>query len=100
MIMRLMTDFHTHIIPAVDDGSRDMEMTREMLNEECAQGVKTIVATPHFYANRKSIRDFLEVRACRLEEVREALDEMGPEADIRLMAGAEVYYFQGMGMAE
>ena len=98
--MGIMVDFHTHIIPAVDDGSRDINMSIAMLKEECAQGVDTLVATPHFYAARKSVQHFFDARTSRLEEVRKTLDEMGLASEIRLMAGAEVYYFQGMGRAE
>lgn len=45
-----MIDFHTHILPGIDDGSRSVEMTMQMLNAETEQGVTGIVATPHFYA--------------------------------------------------
>jgi len=38
-----MIDFHTHILPGIDDGSRDLEETKEMLQEEAAQGVSHIV---------------------------------------------------------
>lgn len=98
--MRIMIDFHTHIIPAVDDGSRDINMSIAMVEEECAQGVGTLVATPHFYAARNSVQHFFDMRGSRLKEVRKTLDEMGLADEIRLMAGAEVYYFQGIGRAE
>ena len=92
-----MIDFHTHILPGIDDGSRDAGMTEAMLREEQRQGVELVVATPHFYANRMSIEAFLSRRAGALEKAerlrrRAALPE--------IVAGAEVYYFQGMGRAE
>ena len=94
-----LTDFHTHILPGIDDGSRDLQMTEEMLREEKRQGVRTVIATPHFYAGRMSMDRFLERRAEALERTeqrRQASDEPLPE----ILAGAEVYYFQGMGAAE
>lgn len=94
-----MIDFHTHVLPGIDDGSRDIPMTEAMLREEARQGVELVVATPHFYANRMSIDRFLSRRAQALE----ATEDMRRRANAALpalMVGAEVYYFQGMGMAE
>ena len=34
-----MIDFHTHILPGIDDGSKDIAMTEEMLRREAAMGV-------------------------------------------------------------
>ena len=67
-----MIDFHTHILPGIDDGSRNIDMTVAMLSEEVSQGVTAVVATPHFYANRTSVAAFLERRekACAFTELR------------------------------
>ena len=43
-------DFHSHVLPGIDDGSRDVEMSLAMLREMRAQGVDVCVATPHFYS--------------------------------------------------
>lgn len=95
---RLMIDFHTHILPGIDDGSRDIEMTAAMLEEEKRQGVDLICATPHFYAHRMSFDDFLDGRKESAERTAELLSER-PDLP-RILTGAEVYYFQGMGQAE
>ena len=44
-----LTDFHCHILPGVDDGSEDMDMTLQMLDLSYAQGVRRIIATPHYH---------------------------------------------------
>ena len=93
-----MIDFHTHILPGIDDGSKDIEMTEKMLEEEAAQGVTAIYATPHFYAHRKNIAQFLERREQSLGKVRELLLRRPDLPGVT--AGAEVYYFRGMGRAE
>ena len=93
-----MIDFHTHILPGIDDGSMDMKMTEKMLEKEQADGVTHIYATPHFYANRRSVEFFLERRNGAFEKVKELL-ESRPELP-RITAGAEVYYFSGIGKAE
>ena len=41
-------DFHSHILPGVDDGSRSVEESLEMLRAEARQGIGTVVATPPF----------------------------------------------------
>ena len=93
-----MIDFHTHILPGIDDGSRDIDMTEKMLEMEQAMGVSYICATPHFYAHRRSVQTFLDRREGALAEVREILARR-PELP-QITAGAEVYYFAGMGRAE
>ena len=42
-----MIDFHNHVLPGVDDGSKNMEMTLNMLRTASAQGVKKIINTTH-----------------------------------------------------
>ena len=38
-------DFHTHILPGIDDGSRNVEMSLRMLAAQREQQVNEIVAT-------------------------------------------------------
>lgn len=42
-----MIDIHTHILPALDDGSPDLPTSLEMLTTASASGITNIVATPH-----------------------------------------------------
>lgn len=85
-------------MPGIDDGSKDMDMTERMLEAEAAMGVSHIFATPHFYAHRRSIDYFIERRERASAAVNELL-ERRPELP-RITAGAEVFYFSGMGRAE
>lgn len=93
-----MIDFHTHVLPGIDDGSKDIGMTERMLEAEQAMGVSTVYATPHFYAHRRSVKSFLERRDRAYNEVKELLEKR-PELPA-IKTGAEVYYFSGMGKAE
>ena len=43
-----MIDFHNHIIPNLDDGSKSVEMSLNMLKEAQSQGITDIVNTVHF----------------------------------------------------
>ena len=56
-----MIDFHSHILPAIDDGASDMETSISMLAKSRDDGVKTIVSTSHcFPAEENSVADFLK----------------------------------------
>lgn len=96
-----MVDFHIHILPGVDDGSKNSEMSISMLHMEYEQGVETIVATPHFYAHHASVNHFLEKRQKAYDRLQNAIAETGgsPVSQMKIIPGAEVYYFSGMGSA-
>lgn len=85
-------DFHSHILPAVDDGSQSLGMTREMLLQSGEAGVDLMVATPHFYGYRDTLEAFLE----RRHQARQAIGEiLTPEMPgVRL--GAEVAFYSGL----
>jgi protein-tyrosine phosphatase len=40
-------DLHSHILPGIDDGSPDIDVSLAMAREAVAQGINTLVATPH-----------------------------------------------------
>ena len=64
-----MIDIHMHVIPGVDDGSGSMEESLTMLRSAAAQGVTTIVATPHSFALYKNSQVVRE----RFEALRKAV---------------------------
>lgn len=41
-------DMHCHIVPSVDDGASSANIAHKMLQMEYRQGVRNIIATPHF----------------------------------------------------
>lgn len=55
-------DFHSHILPGIDDGSQSEAQSYEMLKQEKAHGVGTVLATPHFYPDDLSPKAFVERR--------------------------------------
>ena len=48
-------DFHSHILPGIDDGSRNVETSIGMLWMCKEHGVDTMIATPHFYADSNTV---------------------------------------------
>lgn len=94
--MNGLIDFHTHILPGVDDGSKSIEMTHSMLRMEWEQGVEVVVATPHFYPQHDSPERFLERRNRAEEQLREVL-----RADLpAIYVGAEVAFYRGMSESD
>ena len=57
-----MIDFHSHILPGIDDGSKSVEESIELLRMLSVQEVDTVAATPHFYASDGSPEEFFERR--------------------------------------
>ena len=93
-----LSDFHSHILPGVDDGSQSLRESLALLRMEAEQGVGTVAATPHFYARRDTMEHFLARRRKAAEKLREAMARQGGLPAVVL--GAEVHYFRGMGHSE
>ena len=90
-----MIDLHTHILPNMDDGSKSLEETVALLKLLKQQGISTVAATPHFYA-QEAPGAFLKRRNASLEMLRSI-----PEEDrLNILPGAEVAYFSGIGSSE
>ncbi|GAB6931795.1 tyrosine-protein phosphatase [Calditerricola satsumensis] len=84
-----MIDIHTHILPGVDDGAKDLATAVAMAREAEAEGIYAIVATPHHrngvYVNER-------------EDVERAVDELNKELrwegiNVRVLPGQEVHVY-------
>lgn len=74
-----MIDIHTHLLYGIDDGPSSFEHSAAMLEAAAADGVETIIATPH---HSNGISEKLQAR----------LEKMRPEAEkfgIKLLPGCE-----------
>lgn len=92
--MILTTDFHTHILPGIDDGSQSLEDSLNMIRKEQTDGINKIVLTPHFYPQQMYPSSFLEKRHEAMEQLRGAFQA---DADIpQFVLGAEVLFCPGM----
>ena len=83
-----MIDMHSHIIYGVDDGSKNKEMTLEMLKLSIGCGVKKIVATPHYMKGRFVV-EYGEIKD-KVNELRQIIKNEA--LDIEIYCGQEVYY--------
>ena len=87
----MRTEYHCHILPGIDDGAKDVEMSLAMIEMMKEQGVERIVATSHFYAHReKSVAEFMKKRQAAFEKIK----DKSPIKNVYL--GAEVAIEHGI----
>ena len=97
-MMSGIIDFHSHILPGVDDGSATLEESIAFLRMEAEQGIRHVVATPHFYARHDRPDRFLNRRRNAELLLREQMQKY-PDLP-QVSVGAEVYYFHGIGSSD
>lgn len=81
-------DIHSHILSGIDDGAESVEETLKMLKIAADDGVRQIIATPHFHYRRghatpEQIRN-------KISEVQKLAEEA--KIPVKLHAGNELYY--------
>ncbi len=79
-------DFHSHILPALDHGSKNTEQALEQLALMSENGTDIAVATSHFYPHEHKVSDFIADRNASLESLKLANVTRAP----RIILGAEV----------
>lgn len=79
-----MIDLHSHLLPAVDDGSKSVEQSLKVLDAMARQGVTDVCLTPHLLAGRAEAGP-----PPAHDRAYEALRAQAPPAP-RLHRGAEV----------
>lgn len=82
-----MIDLHHHLLPAIDDGAADLEMSLAMARMAVEDGIHTIACTPHIYPGLYENTG---------EGIRAAIMELQAELDaagiaLRLVEGADVH---------
>ena len=82
------TDIHSHLLPGVDDGAKDLEQSRELLQMAWDYGTRTIFLTPHYRGPYKKNTPEM------LRSAYRDLCQMAAEAfpGMRLYLGNEVHY--------
>jgi protein-tyrosine phosphatase len=79
-----MIDIHTHLLPGVDDGSRTIEQSRDVLERFAAAGVTCVVCTPHLVASEAD-----RVPMERYQKAHRDVCEIAP-ASITVQRGWEI----------
>jgi tyrosine-protein phosphatase YwqE len=83
----LHTDIHSHLVPAIDDGSKSVEDSLDMISEFMKLGYKKIITTPHVMSD--GYRNTPETILGGLNNVKDALKQN--QMDIEMAAAAEYY---------
>ena len=89
-------DFHSHILPKGDHGSDSEQQAVRQLELLKSAGVGTVVATPHFYPNRHTVKDFEKEEIACLK----ALLKKAPDDRPSIALGAEVLIFDNIDRME
>lgn len=89
-------DFHTHILPNIDDGSCSVHQSVDMIRKLALSGVSKIVLTPHFYADRDEPARFIAGRDHSFSELNNELEKHSDLTDVDFILGAEIEYFEGI----
>lgn len=85
----MLTDYHCHVLPGIDDGAETPEISEKMLDLMKMQGVGRVILTPHFYPHRESsVEDFLRKRA-------DAFAKISHRTEFEFHLGAEVAIERG-----
>ena len=78
-----MIDFHSHILPAIDDGSKSIEDSIQILREAREAGFSKIISTSHYLEGYYEVEE--EERKRLIQELRN--EDIGLE----LYVGSEIY---------
>ena len=81
------TDYHSHVLPKMDDGAKEIEISIEMLRKIKQQGISTVYATPHYYRHLETVDEFLKRRKSAFETISEEVKKL----HLHLKLGAEIY---------
>lgn len=88
-------DIHCHILPELDDGSKNMQQTINMFKIAKEEGIEQMICTPHHHPGRVvASYDECEKRITEVREMLEA-DSTNGISDIKIHLGTELCYFEG-----
>jgi len=86
-----MIDFHNHIIPNLDDGSKSIDMSINMLKEAKAQGITDIINTVHYQhpkmENKNTSYDFIISEINKLQKIADDYN-----INIKIHPASEVFF--------
>lgn len=83
-------DFHSHVLPKIDDGSRSTQMSLDMLRQMKDSGTDIVIATPHYSGNHETVSHFVQRRDAAWRHLAKQLDL--DECPIVLL-GAEISFY-------
>ena len=83
-----MIDIHSHVLPGIDDGSKSMSMSLDILQGLEEQGITDLICTPHYIAESCQVSPRSENEKI-LKKLQEKAYKKGLK--IKLYLGNEIY---------
>jgi tyrosine-protein phosphatase YwqE len=83
----LEVDMHSHLIPGIDDGSKSMEESLELIQRLASYGLRKIITTPHIMS--EYYKNTPDIISMGLEDLRKVVKAEG--ISIEIDAAAEYY---------
>ena len=90
MTVAPLIDLHCHLLPGIDDGAQNVDITMQLLEKQQADGVQAVMFTPHFYYERNTVERFVHNRLGAYRIAAEAARARGLRIAAKL--GAEVFF--------
>ncbi len=85
-------DIHSHILPQIDDGAENFDMSMEMLRTAHEENIGAVILTPHYKPMHHNAGP--EKIAALKEKLQREIDREGLQ--IQLYHGNEFYYHSGI----
>lgn len=83
----LKTDMHSHLLPGIDDGAKDMETSLQLIRGMKALGYQKLITTPHIIWDM--YRNTPEIINDKLHQLRKTVKEEG--INVEIYAAAEYF---------
>lgn len=76
-------DFHSHILPGIDDGAKTLEEAVQLVTDMASWGFDRIYCTPHITKKFRNTSDSIKEK---YDLLRNTLEDKGIEVDLRMSA--------------
>ncbi len=93
----MLFDLHSHILPEIDDGAKDMEESIQILKLMKEQGITDVIATPHFYPAEDNLDEFINATSSAYKDLKKQMVE---KAFPNIYLGCELLYFSGISTSD
>ncbi len=80
-------DSHTHLLPGMDDGPKNVKESEQMVLSLREQGIEEVFLTSHYYSHREAVDKFLQRRKRSFRLLKPVLEHYS----MKYRLGAEVY---------
>ncbi len=104
----MLTDFHSHFLSEIDDGAENPKISARMCELFFAQGIRRILATPHFCKHTQTIPEFLRKRRRAFQALNTELNNLPQTRQntacirqrLKIQLAAEVDFSSGISVLD